>query len=89
MARPGSAARSGLTSRQSNQPQARYGIWSNLGDTLLTPTGDAERVFMFGNSDVTAFMRVYAPAVWSYRSLSKPLAQDGHRLVQWNDVVEA
>lgn len=104
--------------------------WSNLEDTLLTRMGDAERVFMFGNSDVTALLRVYAPAVWaateaciidgnpaagsfldrplrSYGSLTKSqtfilgvrpgsqdavarrLVQDGHRVVQWNDVVEA
>lgn len=104
--------------------------WSNLEDTLLTRMRDAERVFMFGNSDVTALLRVYAPAVWaateacvidgdpaaesfldrplrSYGSLPKSqtiilgvrpgsqdavarrLEQDGHRVVQWNDVVEA
>ena len=109
---------------------AYLAVWSELEEVLLARIGDAEQVYMFGSSDITALLRIYAPAVWaltracvidgdpatqtfldrplgSYASLQAPqtivlglrpgsqdavarrLAADGHRIVQWNDVVSA
>ena len=39
--------------------------WSCLEDILLERVGNAERVVVFGNSDVAALLRVYAPKLWT------------------------
>ena len=45
--------------------EAYLRAWSTLGDVLRTRIGGAERVVVFGNGDVAALLRLYAPAVWA------------------------
>jgi SAM-dependent methyltransferase len=39
--------------------------WSTLQDVLQARIGEARGLVVFGNSDVAALLRVYAPAVWA------------------------
>jgi len=104
--------------------------WSRLEEVLLERVGNADHILVFGNSDIAALLRVYAPSLWArveacvvdgeptadrfidrplraYRSLppgssivlgvrpghhdtvARRLAQNGHRVVHWNDVIAA
>ena len=39
--------------------------WSRLDDILLERVGNSEHIVVFGNSDVAALVRVYAPSLWA------------------------
>jgi SAM-dependent methyltransferase len=39
--------------------------WSRLEDALIERVGNADPIVVFGNSDIAALLRVYAPSLWA------------------------
>lgn len=39
--------------------------WSTLDQVLLERVGNASRIAVFGNSDIAALLRIYAPSLWA------------------------
>ena len=52
-------------SRVAAAKDAYLTLWSRLEDVLSERVGGATRIVMFGNGDVAALLRLYAPAVWA------------------------
>ncbi len=52
-------------SRVAAAKDAYLTVWSRLEDALSERVGGATRIVVFGNGDVAALLRLYAPAVWA------------------------